>query len=163
MQCMTITFLGLLIISQNTQTTLTKIFLVNKSTKWINIVDDIINIYNSKPHTALEGLSPYQAMRPEHFNEVVKINLDKMNNNRMVSDLEIGDKVRKYDLFKKSISKPSMTPSWSDKVFIVKQVQGQTILLDDNTKHKRYKLLKVPDDTKESDQPNIISSSLTKK
>ena len=114
--------------------------MVNKSTRWIDIIDEIVEIYNKSSNSALEGLSPYQAMRPENFNEVVKINLDKMNKNRRVSDLEVGDKVRKYELFKTSISKASMTPQWSDKIFTVKQVQGQTVLLDDNTKHKRNNL-----------------------
>ena len=55
-----------------------------------------------------------------------------------------------------------MTPQWSDKIFTVEKVQGQTVTLTDGTKHKRYNLLKVPDDTPET-EPNIISSSLNKK
>ena len=144
------------------KTILTKTFLFNKSTRWVDIIDNIINIYNKTPHDALDGLSPYQAMRPEHFNEVVKMNIDKMENNKRTSDLKVGDKVRKYMLFRKEISKASMNPQWSDKIFKVTKVEGQTILLDDNSKHKRYNLLKVPDDTHET-EPNIISSSVKKK
>ncbi len=132
------------------KTILTKNFLFNKSTRWLDIIDNIINIYNNTEHTALNNLTPTQAKQPQHFEQVVKINLDKMEANRRISDLEVGDKVRKYDLFKKSISKPSLTPQWTDKIFTVTKVQGQTITLDDGTKHKRYNLLVVPPDTPET-------------
>ena len=48
---------------------------------------------------------------------------------------------------RKELSKPSMEPNWSETIYKVIKVQGQTILLDDGTKYKRYNLLKVPDDT----------------
>jgi hypothetical protein len=143
------------------KTILTKHFLLNKSKRWLDIIDKIISIYNNTEHTALNNLTPSQAKQLEYFEQVAQINLDKMEANRRVSDLEIGDKVRKYDLFKKSISKPSLTPQWTDKIFTVKKVQGQTITLDDDTKHKRYNLLVVPEDTPES-EPNIISKELKK-
>ena len=38
---------------------------------------------------------------------------------------------------RKEITKASMEPNWSDKVFKVVKVQGQNILLDDGTKYKR--------------------------
>jgi len=38
-----------------------------------------------------------------------------------------------------------MKPNWSETIYKVVKVQGQTIILDDGTKHKRYNLFKVPD------------------
>jgi hypothetical protein len=144
------------------KTILTKTFLLNKSTNWINRIHVILQVYNHTPHDSLDGLTPYKATLPENFNKVVKLNINKMENNKRTSDLEVGDKVRKYMLFRKEISKPSMNAQWSDKIFKVAKVEGQTILLDDNTKHKRYNLLKIPDDTPET-EPNIISKSSKKK
>jgi DNA-binding beta-propeller fold protein YncE len=83
-----------------------------------------------------------------------------MENNKRVSDLEINDKVRKYSLFKKSISKPSITPSWSDEVYYVIKVDGYTVYLNDGSKSKRYNLLKVPDDTEINTDKNVITQLL---
>ena len=40
-----------------------------------------------------------------------------------------------------------MQPSWSETIYKVVKVQGQTILLDDGTKQKRYNLFKIPQTT----------------
>jgi len=69
----------------------------------------------------------------------------KKEETKRTSDLEVGAKVRKYILLCKELSKPSMEPNWSETIYKVVKVQGQTIILDDGTKHKRYNLFKVPD------------------
>ena len=79
-----------------------------------------------------------------HF---VKLNIIKKEQTKRTTDLQVGDNVRKYTLMRKELSKPSMEPNWSETIYKVIKVQGQTILLDDGTKYKRYNLLKVPDDT----------------
>ena len=40
------------------KTILKKTFLFNKSTRWVDILDNIIKIYNNTPHSALNGLTP---------------------------------------------------------------------------------------------------------
>jgi hypothetical protein len=77
----------------------------------------------------------------------VKINFLKEEQTKRTSDLEIGDQVRKYILLRKEINKPSMQPNWSETMYKVDKVQGQTIMLDDGTKHKRYNLFKIPNNT----------------
>ena len=37
-----------------------------------------------------------------------------------------------------------MQPNWSETIFKVVKVQGQTIMFDDGIKHKRYNLIKIP-------------------
>ena len=144
---------------------LKKHFLLSSSTNWINIIDNIIKIYNNTPHSALNGLTPEQAMLPENYITIQQINMNKMEQNRRITDLDINDKVRKYSLFKKSISKPSVTPAWSDEVFYVIKVQGSTIFLNDGSKNKRYNLLRVPDDTEitNNKNKNIITQLLKPK
>ncbi len=144
------------------KTILTKTFLLDNSTRWVDIIDNIVNIYNNTPHSALDNLTPQQATQPENFDKIVQLNLSKMENNKRTSDIEVGDSVRKYILFRKEISKPSMTPQWSQKIYKVIKVQGETITLNDNTKHKRYNLLKIPSDTPES-EPNIIIKHIIKR
>ena len=94
---------------------------------------------------SLDGLTPKQALKPQNFNKIVKINLLKKEQTKRTSDLEIGDQVRKYVLLRKELSKPSMEPNWSETIYKVVKVQGQTITLDDGTKYKRYNLFRVPD------------------
>ena len=64
---------------------------------------------------------------------------------KRTTDLQIGDQVRKYMLFGKEIRKPSMEANWSETIYEVVKVQGQTVLLNDGTKYRRYHLLKIPD------------------
>jgi transposase InsO family protein len=46
------------------KTILTKFFLLNRSTRWLDIIDKIINQYNNTKHIALNGLTPSQATQP---------------------------------------------------------------------------------------------------
>ena len=96
---------------------------------------------------SLDGLTPKQALKPENFNKIVRINMRKKEETKRSSDLKIGDKVRKYVLLRKELSKRSMEPNWSETIYTVVKVQGQTISLDDGTKFKRYNLFKIPNDT----------------
>ena len=129
------------------KTILSKTCLVNKNKRWIDKIDNVVNIYNNTPHLAIDGLTPSQALKPAHFDKVVKLNIIKKEQTKRTTDLQVGDKVRKYILMRKELSKPSMEPNWSETIYKVIKVQGQTILLNDGTKYKRYNLLKVPDDT----------------
>ena len=134
-------------LARRIKTILTKTFLFNKNKRWVDKIDHIINIYNKTPNLSLDGLSPAQALKPENFDKIVRINMMKKESNKRTSDLQVGDKVRKYILLRKEITKASMEPNWSEKIFKVIRVQGETIFLDDGSKYKRYNLLKVPDDT----------------
>ena len=130
------------------KTILTKTILVSKNQRWIDKIQNIINIYNNTAHMSLDGLTPAQALKPQNFNKIVRINMLKQEQSKRTSDLEVGDQVRKYVLLRKEINKPSMQPNWSETIYKVVKVQGQTITLDDGTKQKdiiylRYiKLLK---------------------
>ena len=93
---------------------------------------------------SLDGLTPSQALKPQNFNKIVRINMRKKEETKTTSHSEIGDQVRKYVLLRKELSKPSMEANWSETIYKVVKVQGQTIILDDGTKHKRYNLFKVP-------------------
>ena len=57
----------------------------------------------------------------------------KKEQSKRTSDLEVGNQVRKYVLLRKEINKPSMEPNWSETIYKVVKVQGQTITLDDIT------------------------------
>ena len=62
--------------------------------------------------------------------------------NKTVSDLIVGDKVRKV-VVKSGIVKGT-DPRWSDEVWVVVKIKGSTITLNDESVMKRTDLLKIP-------------------
>ena len=100
------------------KTILTRLFLDNNSTRWINSIGAIINHYNRSPHEALNGISPDDATKKAHESMILDINIVKNRKNKTISDLSIGDKVRKNFLFNDKSSKGT-DPTWSGKVFLV--------------------------------------------
>ena len=62
--------------------------------------------------------------------------------NKTVSDLIVGDKVRKV-VIKSGIVKGT-DPRWTDEVWVVVSIKGSTITLNDDSVMKRTDLLKVP-------------------
>ena len=75
--------------------------------------------------------------------------------NKRTSDLESGDKVRRYTANK--FSKKS-EPVWSDEVFTVDTVRGNTIYLTDGSSARRDYLLKCSPDAVSS-EPNVITAT----
>ena len=142
---------------------LTAQFLETKKKNWIDIIQKILKIYNSSPHSSLGGYTPEQAMsdNPELNQYLFQINLSKSQQSGSSSDLTIGDKVRIRigNQFSKGTD-----PRYSGKVHSVKEVYGNNILLDNDKKYIRINLLKVPADSvsdDDTDKPNIIQQAKT--
>ena len=138
------------------KTILTTTFLKEGSTNWIDIIQSILNIYNKSEHSALNNIKPNEATKPENKEEILKLNIEKQLHNKTVSDLDVGDKVRKTVLKESHAIIKGTDPRWTDEVFTVKQIHGNTIILNDDSKMKRTDLLKVPNTTKSS-MPNVIN------
>ena len=139
---------------------LTAQFLETKKKNWIDIIQKIVKIYNSSPHSSLGGYTPEQAMsdNTELNQYLFQVNLIKSQQNSSASDLTIGDKVRIRigDQFSKGTD-----PRFSGKVHSVKEIYGNNILLDNDKKYIRIKLLKVPADSVSDEKPNIIQQAKT--
>ena len=133
---------------------LTKTFLHNKTTKWINRIEHIIRIYNNTQHSALNDVAPNDAVN--HREDILNINIDKSIYNKTVSDLSVGDKVRKTLLKQNHGIIKGTDPRFSSEVYTVEKVTGQTITLTDGSRLKRTDLLKVPHDA-ESSKTNVIT------
>ena len=129
------------------KTIITKTFIDHNTTVWIDRIQSIINTYNNKhQQSAIADKTPNQAMMTKNTEDIRNINVAKNQFNKTVSDLSVGDHVRKEVIFNdRSLSKGT-DPRWSDEVYDVIKVSGQTIYLNDNTKYKRHNLLKVPSD-----------------
>ena len=106
-----------------------KTFLVNRNHRWLDKIANIVHIYNNTPHISLDGLTPSQALKPQNFNKIVRINMLKKEQTKRTSDLEIGDQVRKYILLKKNIiTKPSMEPNMEQNIKDTIYSKYQTLL-----------------------------------
>jgi len=133
------------VFAKNLKRVLSREFLENKSTEWISILPKVIEQYNNTPHTALDNITPNQAISdPQKRMHVMHLNIQKAQHNGFVTDLEPGDKVRIDDtaLFKKGTES-----RWSDQVHVVQSASGKTVILTDGTTHKRDKILMVPHNT----------------
>ena len=105
---------------------------------------------------------PNNASKPENAENILGLNIQKNLKNKTISDLTIGDKVRKDVIFNNKNAKGT-DPRWSDAVFSVKGINGQTISLNDNSKYKRTNLLKVPNDSQTlATNPITVAKKLQK-
>jgi len=134
------------------KTILSALYIKTDSTNWTNYIVKIIQKYNNSDHSSLNNISPNEASKPENYDDILEINLNKGIKNKVVSDLKINDKVRirLKDLFVKGTD-----DRFSDEVYSVKKINGKTITLDNDEKHKRIDLLLVPSNT-ETTKTNII-------
>ena len=132
-----------------------KYFIRNRNTRWIKVLPEIIKTYNNTPHSGIADLTPNQALKPENRPIIGDINLEKQLMNKRISDLKEGDKVRKYTANK--FSKKS-EPVWSDEVYTVETVRGNTIYLTDGSSVRRDNLLKQHPDAVSS-EPNVITAT----
>ena len=144
------------VFAKNLKRVLSKEFLENNKARWIDILPKIIEQYNSTPHTALDNITPNQAISdPKKREHVMHLNILKAHDNGFVTDLTPGDKVRIDDtaLFKKGTES-----RWSDEVHVVKEASGKTVTLTDGTTHRRSKILMVPHNTviTPSTEKNVI-------
>ncbi len=79
----------------------------------------------------------------------------KARDNRFVTDLKPGDKVRIDDT---SMFKKGTENRWSDEVHVVKEASGKTVTLTDGTTYRRNKILIVPHNTviSPNNEKNVI-------
>ena len=140
------------------KTILTTTFLKEGNTQWLDRLQRILDIYNQSQHSGINGIAPDDAAKPKNKEDILKLNIEKQLHNKTVSDLEIGDKVRKTMLKGGHEIIKGTDPRWTDEVFMVKQIHGNTVILNDDSKMKRTDLLKVPNTTKSS-VPNVISQA----
>ena len=147
---------------------LTKVFLENGNTNWINELDTIVDNYNNTPHETLGDHTPNEALKDEEVRiEVMHTNMDKNKKNaHLHNDLSVGDHVRVSiaNYFKKGTE-----PRWTDEIYTVEGVKGMSITLNDDKVYKRNKLLKIPKDTikitdtSDTVKPNVIKQATKEK
>ena len=138
--------------ARNLKNTLTRIFLQTNSTNWVDYLEEVINNHNDIPHVALDNIKPNDAFLEKNHRKIYDINYEKSLYNNAKSSIEVNDKVRVKLTggFRKGTE-----ARYSDDVYTVKKVRGNTITLNNDTVYKRSSLLIVPKTTK-TDEKNVI-------
>ena len=134
----------------NIKTTLTKLFLRNNNSIWIDLIDDVINKYNNTPHSSIEDLTPNEATHPIYQADLAILNKYKNINKKYKSEFLPGDKVRirLNKQFRKGTE-----PRYSDEVYIVENINGKRITLDNDKTYIESDIIKT---IIENIEPNII-------
>ncbi len=111
------------IFAKNLKLVLSKEFLENKDTEWVSILPKIIEQYNNTPHTALDNITPNQAISdPKKREHVMHLNILKAQQNGFVTALKPGDKVRIDDT---SLFNKGTKSRWSDEVHVSRGTIGR--------------------------------------
>ena len=134
--------------------TLTRIFLSNNNSNWVKQIDEVVDNFNKMPNSAINNITPNDAFKEKNHRTIYDINYEKsLKNNSTVSDIDVNDKVR--ILTKKQFQKGTES-RYSDTVYTVKKINGNSITLNNDEVYKRTSLLLVPKSTV-SNEKNIIA------
>ena len=102
------------------KTQLWRYFSANGTQKYTNILQPLMDKYNSTKHRSI-GMTPTDARKPSNYQQVFKnLYLKKVEARDKQPKYEVGDKVRisiKKDIFEKGF-----TINWSDKIYTITEV-----------------------------------------
>ena len=134
------------------KTIFTRSFVQTNSTNWIDHIDKIVANYNNNGHTAIDNIKPNEAFLKKNLKKIYNINYEKSLFNISVSDIDVNDKVR---IKLKGKFRKGTDARYTDEVYTVTKVRGNSITLDDDKVYKRSSLLLVPPTTV-SNEKNVI-------
>jgi hypothetical protein len=114
--------------------------------------------YNKSDHRSLNNISPNEVEQSDENSQMIRdINFAKKANKASVKvihkNVKIGDKVRIK--INKTFGKSS-EPQYSDDVYIIEDIEGQTVVLDNGKIKKMDDILIVPKNTESRKTPNVI-------
>ena len=102
---------------------LQKHFALSKKSRWIDVIDQIVENYNNTPHRSI-GMAPVKVNDANRKRVYKRLYPDQSLT--VVCKLKVGDKVRK--VIEKEIFEKGYTQNWSTEVFVIDSVrQSNTI------------------------------------
>ena len=126
--------------------TFAKIFIKKKTKDWVNQLPTVISKYNESDHTSINNITPNDADKDIHFQEILTINLDKNKESNTatpkyrVTKLNVGDNVR---IRISNIFTKSSDVQFSNEVYTIAAVNGNKIKLNNDKTYTRANVLKV--------------------
>ena len=102
------------------KTQLWKYFTANGTRKYTDILQPLMDKYNSTKHRSI-GMSPSDARKPSNYQQVFKkLYFKKVKSRNTEPEYKVGDKVR--ITVKKNIFEKGYTNNWTDKVYTITEV-----------------------------------------
>ena len=102
---------------------LQKVFTLKKRSRWIDLLDKIVENYNKTPHRSI-GMAPSDVN--DHNRDKVYKRLYPKESLTVVCKLKVGDKVRK--IIEKETFEKGYTENWSSQVYLIDSVrQSNTV------------------------------------
>ena len=138
--------------------TFAKIFLSTNTKNWVNHLNRVVANYNKSDHKSLNNISPNDVDASDENAQMIRdINFAKKANKASVKvihkNVKIGDKVRIK--INKTFGKSS-EPQFSDDVYIIEDIEGQSVVLSNGKIKKMDNLLIVPQNAESRKTPNVI-------
>ncbi len=124
----------------NIKTVLSKLFIRNNNTNWIDNINELVDKNNNTPHSGIENLSPNEATLEKYQSDLGMINGYKSRMVKVKSAFSEGDRVR---IRIKDIFKKGSEPRYGNKTYIVKSVNGKRITLDNDKTFLESDLIKT--------------------
>jgi hypothetical protein len=145
------------------KTMIAKHMTATNSTKYYDILENLVEAYNESPHSSINDIPPTNAFTSDNYLLIKNINREKMLHNINVSKklykkIDIGDSVRVRK--KKTVFDKGYEVTYSTKIYQVVEIKNNKATLDDNKDYKLTDLLVVdalsdtPTDNKERKQAN---------
>jgi hypothetical protein len=124
-----------------------KHFTANNTVNWVNQLNNVINAYNSTPQSGIADIAPNNAENEHDLISSINFwkaaeNNDKTAKAKPKKTFKVGDIVR-YKINKSQFAK-GYAATYSKKVHVVEEVEGNAITLDNNKIYDASELLKVP-------------------
>ena len=134
--------------SRTLKSMIAKFMTAKDTTKYIDELNRLINIYNNTSHSSLDGLKPIDvAKSEENIITVGNINQEKREHNQSL-DKKI--KVKKGDLVRLKLKRTIFTKGYevrySNEIYTVEEVKGDAVLLNDERKIQIKNIMIVPND-----------------
>ena len=158
-------------LSRTLKSSIEKQFNYRNTTKYYDILPEIIDAYNNSPHNSLGERTPNDILKNEDdYKLVQKINIQKIQFNNSLNKVKpkVGEKVR--TLVKKGNFTKGYKLSYSTKVYVIKKIDGNQAILDsgDIVSLKKLQIVNdlsndvLNDKVEKADKDAIIKRKLTR-
>ena len=141
--------------SKTFKTMISKYMTANGTTKYFNVIDSLIDVYNNLPHSSIGNIQPINAFVGENYDLIKRINLEKLKHNKSVmKKQQIKTKVGNYvrEKIKKQLFDKGYEITYSKQIYNVVAINNDKAELNDGRFVKLINLIVV---NPNNPQPNI--------
>ena len=148
--------------SRTIKTMIYKYMTANNRADYTTVLPILTDLYNTKPHSSLDGISPSDASKTNENKTIIDtINFHKQIHNKKVSAIKNENQIKAGDTVriehKKGIFTKGYTVNFSTETYKVVSVVGNYATLNDGQKKRLDKIIKVSPDAV-SIESNILEN-----